>query len=95
MPGLALALLTASCPAEPWPVGASITSEVAITAVVSQWPVAKAARNDCGTRSVAFALALFGVVTSLADLEALLADRYPAPTGGRPGRATLWRSSNV
>ena len=83
VPGLALALLTASCPAAPWPVGASIKTEVSITAVASQWPVAKAARNDCGTRSVAFALALFGVVTTLADLEALLADRY-ARTGGRP-----------
>jgi len=83
VPGLALALLTASCPAAPWPGGASITAEVSITAVAPQWSVAKAARNDCGTRSVAFALALFGVVTSLADLEALLADRYPG-TDGRP-----------
>ena len=45
--------------------------------------MAELVRNDCGTRAVAFALTLFGVVTSLADLEALVADRY-AGTGGRP-----------
>lgn len=45
--------------------------------------MATKARNDCGIRSVAFALALFGVVTPLAELVALLADRY-ALTDGRP-----------
>lgn len=77
MAWLALALLTANCPAAPWPVGASIT------AGASQSPMAKIARNDCGIRSVAFVLTLFGVVTSLADLEAVVADRY-AGTEGRP-----------
>ena len=81
--GLALALLTASRAAVPWPVSASIMAEASITAGASQWPMAKIARNDCGTRSVAFVLALFGVVATLADLEALLADRY-AGTDGRP-----------
>jgi len=80
---LALALLTASSPAAPWPVDASIIAGESTTAGASQRPMAKMARNDCGTRSVAFALALFGVITSVADLEALLADRY-AGTGGRP-----------
>ena len=37
--------------------------------------MAKIARNDCGTRSVAFVLALFGVVATLADLEAFGSER--------------------
>lgn len=73
----ALALVAARCPAATGPVAASITTQM------PQWPMAELVRNDCGTRAVAFALTLFGVVTSLADLEALVADRY-AGTGGRP-----------
>lgn len=72
-----LALVAAMCPAATGPVAAPITTRV------PQWPMATKARNDCGIRSVAFALALFGVVTPLAELVALLADRY-ALTDGRP-----------